>query len=84
MFRYTINDGTDNEQNINAFNTDTEKDQLSSKGSYSYQKDGIVTSITYEADDNGFRPRVTIYNIFKQELHFPTNAITTLQGGGVG
>ncbi|KPJ11363.1 Endocuticle structural glycoprotein ABD-5 [Papilio machaon] len=58
-FAFEQSDGTKKEEQGELRNAGTDDEFMAVKGSYSWQgPDGVVYTITYTADDNGFKPTI--------------------------
>lgn len=58
FFRYETSDGTSHQETGELKNAGSENEAISVRGQFSYTgADGVVYSVTYIADENGFQPQ---------------------------
>lgn len=58
-FGYALSDGQEREEKGEIKNAGSENEALSVTGSFKYVLDGVTYTVTYTADENGFKPTVT-------------------------
>lgn len=58
MFRYETSNGISASENAQVQNAGSENEAISARGQYQYTgPDGVVYSVQYVADENGFQPQ---------------------------
>lgn len=85
LFRYETSDGQTREEQGVLKNPGTDNEALSVTGSYSYLgPDGVIYSVRYIADENGFRPEGDHLPRRTPPLGLSAAALGSLVGGGLG
>ncbi|CAG9858881.1 unnamed protein product [Phyllotreta striolata] len=83
-FNYKTSDGISRREN--GFFSDKERGILNVAGMYSYKlPNGIPVTVTFLANENGYRPIVSIGRKHPEKTSFiSSSAIASLTGGGLG
>ncbi|KAL1502258.1 hypothetical protein ABEB36_007424 [Hypothenemus hampei] len=92
-FRYKTDDGTERREQGKFKTSETgESPKLEVSGSYEYEVDGVITVVTYVADERGYRPIIQLKKKVDNQLpigftldnRIDPKLLGSLSGGGLG